>query len=226
VRILIVSATAMELAPLVAALDGVEEPKPRTRRYRRGGQELDVLVTGVGMIATAVWSSRALTETPYDVALNLGMCGAFDRSLVPGTVVHVVTERIAELGAEDGDGFLTLQALQLGDDNVFPFTDGRLVNAAPPPIAALATLRAVDAITVNTAHGNDESIARVQARCRPQVESMEGAAFMYACLTHGVAFAEVRAVSNVVERRNRGAWKLSEAVSALGSTGLSILDSL
>ena len=32
---------------------------------------------------------------------------------------------------------------------------------------------------------------------------MEGAAFMYACLIQGVPFAQVRAVSNIVERRNR-----------------------
>ena len=32
---------------------------------------------------------------------------------------------------------------------------------------------------------------------------MEGAAFMYVCLMHQVPFAQIRAVSNVVERRNR-----------------------
>ena len=53
---------------------------------------------------------------------------------------------------------------------------------------------------------------------------MEGAAFMYACLIHGVAFAQVRAVSNVVERRNRDAWKMTDAIGSLGTTALSILD--
>ena len=38
---------------------------------------------------------------------------------------------------------------------------------------------------------------------------MEGAAFMYACLIAGVPFAQVRAVSNRVERRNRAAWDLA-----------------
>ena len=32
---------------------------------------------------------------------------------------------------------------------------------------------------------------------------MEGAGFMYACLIHGLPFAQVRAVSNIVETRNR-----------------------
>jgi futalosine hydrolase len=226
VRILLVAATVMEIAPIVAALQPGPEGDNRMRRSTRGGREIDVLVSGVGMVATAVWTSRALTGARYDVALNLGVCGAFDRSLTPGAVVHVVTDRIAELGAEDGDAIVSLHELKLVDDNEPPFTGGRLVNAAPPTSSPLGALRTVDAITVNTVHGNDRSIAAVEARFRPQVESMEGAAFMYACLVHGVAFAQVRAVSNIVERRNRAAWKLSEAVTALNVTGLSILDSL
>jgi futalosine hydrolase len=47
---------------------------------------------------------------------------------------------------------------------------------------------------------------------------------MYACLIHGLAFAQVRAVSNFVERRNRGAWKITAAIDALGQAARSILD--
>jgi futalosine hydrolase len=84
----------------------------------------------------------------------------------------------------------------------------------------------VSAITVNTVHGNERSIARVGERFDPQVESMEGAAFMYACRIQGVPFAQVRAVSNVVERRNRDAWKLPEAIRNLADTALKILDTV
>ena len=79
-------------------------------------------------------------------------------------------------------------------------------------------------ITVNTVHGRECSIADVVARVVPQVESMEGAAFMYACLIHEVPFAQVRAVSNRVERRNRDAWKIVDAVDALCRTALELLD--
>ena len=62
-----------------------------------------MLVSGVGMVATATWCSHALARERYDLALNLGVCGSFDRTLPLGTVVHVVTDRLAELGAEDGE---------------------------------------------------------------------------------------------------------------------------
>jgi futalosine hydrolase len=177
------------------------------------------------MVATAARCSRALAprlrsgQAAYDLALNLGVCGSFDPMLGPGIVVHVVADRIAELGAEDGETFLTLAELGLmGEDEI--------VNAAPPRSRALDELPRVRGITVNTAHGNARSIAAVTRRLAPQVESMEGAAFMYACLVNEVPFAQVRAVSNIVEPRNRAAWKMEDAIRNLGATAVRVLDTI
>jgi futalosine hydrolase len=209
-RILLVAATAPEIAPLLA------DSRPG----------LDVLVTGVGMVATAAHCSRAFATSRYDLALNVGVCGSFDPTLAPGAVVHVTTDRLAELGAEDDTHFVTIQELQLLGEDEFPFEGGALRNRYPPSNPAIASLPAVSAITVNTVHGSEASIARVVARFRPQVESMEGAAFMYACLIQQVPFAQVRAVSNIVERRNRAAWKITEAIDVLNATALTIIDGL
>jgi len=178
------------------------------------------------MVATAAWCSRVLAGRSYDLALNAGVCGAFDRSLPLGAVVHVVSDRLPELGAEDGDRFLSIHDLQLLGEDEFPFRGGALVNATPPASATLSALPAVTGITVNRVHGHESSIAATTARLAPQVESMEGAAFMYACLIHGVPFAQVRAVSNIVERRNRSAWKLREAIDSLDQALARLLDEL
>jgi futalosine hydrolase len=214
----------MEVAPFVAKLGDTSARGPRVNTYAHAGHDVDVLITGVGMVATAAWCSRVLAETRYDLGLNVGLCGSFDRALDPGRAVHVIADRIAELGAEDDDTFLTVQQLNLLGDDEFPFTGGQLVNVAPPANATLSSLPAVHGITVNTVHGNHRSIAAVTQRFKPQVESMEGAAFMYACLIHQLAFAQVRAVSNVVEKRNRDAWKMAEAIRGLGDTALNILE--
>jgi len=199
-RILLVAATEGEISALRPDL------KP----------DVDVLVTGIGMVATAVRCARALALTRYDLVLNVGICGSFDRALAPGSVVHVMRDNIAELGAEDNDEFVTIEAIRLPAEWTF-------VNSAPPPLAALQALPAVNAITVNTVHGNQRSIAAVMERFRPEVESMEGAAFMSACLISNVTFAQVRAVSNIVERRNRGAWRVAEALERLAETTRRIL---
>ena len=188
--------------------------------------EVEVLTTGVGMVATAAWCSRAFASEHYDLALNVGLCGSFRAALAPGSVVHVTADRLAELGAEDGDRFLTIHQLQLLGENDFPYEGGLLVNAVPPQMAPLTALRRVTGITVNTVHGSDRTIDEVRARYDPDVESMEGAAFMYASLIAGVPFAQVRAVSNAVERRNRGSWKLDQAIEALGAESVRLLESL
>ena len=197
----------------------------RSVSYTFGDHDVDVLTTGVGMIATAAWCSRAFAAEHYDLALNVGLCGSFDASLAAPDVVHVTSDRIAELGAEDGDDFLTIHQLQLLGENEFPFDGGLLVNTNPPPLTPLAALRSVSGITVNTVHGNERTIAAVRDRYDPDVESMEGAAFMYASLIAGVPFAHVRAVSNAVTRRNRGAWRVDEAIRALGEQSVKLLES-
>ena len=91
---------------------------------------------------------------------------------------------------------------------------------------ALRELPRVNGITVNTVHGSEQSIAAVLERFRPEVESMEGAAFAYACDISDVPYAQVRAVSNIVERRNRKAWKLDVAIRNLNDVAIRMLDAV
>jgi futalosine hydrolase len=217
VRILIVAATEPEIAPLVARMDAVPGDCRFVDSYTHGVHDVDVLITGVGMVATAACCARALAQAPYDLALNLGVCGSFDPFFDPGTVVHIVSDRLSELGAEDGERFMTLPELELPGVSEF-------VNLDPPSNPEIDQLPTVTGITVNTVHGGNNSIAAIAQRFSPQVESMEGAAFMTTCLMQNVPFAQIRAVSNIVERRNRGAWKMPEAIVNLNATALRILE--
>lgn len=206
-RLLLVCATAAELAPVAS----------RVRMHHR--HQIELLTAGVGMVPTAVRCATTLASGRFDCAINLGVCGSFDPDLLPGVVVHVVRDRLSELGVEDGETFRTLDEIGLADESI-------VINASPPASGALAALPRVSGITVNTVHGDPASIDSVVRRWQPQVESMEGAAFMFACAAAGVPFAQVRAVSNMVERRNRAAWKMDEAIEHLGNTALSIVESL
>src|SRR4029078_1691121 len=201
---------------LVAPLQRTPDRGPRTTSYTHAGHDIVALTTDVGMVATAAWCSRVMSNEPFDLPLNFGVCGSFDRMLERGRVVHVVSDRLAELGAEDGEAFLPIDELQLAAERDF-------MNANPPPIDALSRLPAVSAITVNTVHGRDRSIAAVVERCAPQVESMEGARCFCACQIHGLPFSQVRSVSNIVERRNRGGWKIIEAIASLNDAAIAIV---
>src|SRR4051812_41741213 len=135
-NILIVSATELEIEAVTATIG-------------RSSDHHHTLITGVGMVATAAHCARALSERAYDFALNLGVCGSFDAALTPATVVHVIADQLVELGAEDGDRFLSLAELGLVRDDELT----ELVNDAPPGNAILKRLPQVRGITVNTVHG-------------------------------------------------------------------------
>jgi futalosine hydrolase len=222
-RLLLVAATAAEVAPLLTALGPASEGSS-ARNY--GSHEIEVLVTGVGMVATATSVATALATAPYDAALNLGVCGSFDRTRPLGAVVHVTIDSFPELGVEDGERFVPATAAGLVEPNETPMTDGRCVNRTLPAWPTVQALPTVTGVTVNTVHGTQASIAALCERIQADVESMEGAAFLYTCLLRHIPCAQVRAVSNYVERRDRAAWRLDDAIEALNATGLRILEDL
>lgn len=216
-KILFVFATKFELAPLLEQLKGVRSSGRLTSGTFRA-LEIDVLVTGIGMTATAYYTGKVLNDS-YDLAINAGVCGSFNRNLEIGSVVNIVEDQFSELGAEDGDAFLSLSDLKL--DGV-----SKVKNNSGAINVEIEKIPQVTGITVNTTHGNEQSIEKVYSRYRPYVESMEGAAFMFACENERIPYVQIRAVSNFVEKRNRDAWDLPLAISNLNNTLLQILNAL
>ncbi|WP_345949525.1 futalosine hydrolase [Mucilaginibacter sp. PAMB04274] len=177
------------------------------------------LITGVGMVATAYALGQHLATKQYDLAINLGIAGSFDRDIALGEVVEITQDTFTESGAENDQDFITLDALGFGQ--ITYTTHARLTQ-----YSSRQAVRQVTAATVNTVHGNDTSIANLQQRISLQLESMEGAAFFYACQQAGVPALQIRAVSNYVEKRNRDAWKIGLAIKNLNTFAEALLRGL
>ena len=202
-RILVVAATSFEVESLKSEVG--------SRKSDSGLKTLDLelLITGVGMVATAFALGKHLADHQYDLVINLGIAGSFDRGIAFGEIVEVVEDQLAELGAEDDEAFLPIETLGFGE-SIFK-TDTRLSSYTNQQ------LKQVTAITVNTVHGYEGSIEKLTGRIQPQLESMEGAAFFYSCKQVGVPCLQIRAVSNYVEKRNRDAWQIGLAIKNLNS---------
>lgn len=199
-KILIVAATSFEIQPLLNA---------QTLPY-----PIDTLITGVGMTQTAYTLGKHLALNSYDLIINLGIAGSFDRNLKIGEVVEVTEDRFAELGAEDGESFLSIEDLGFGV-SVFrpiPFDN-------PPFYPPL--LKKVNAITVNKVHGHEPNIAKLKNQ-HPDVdlESMEGAAVFLAANGQQIPSIQIRAISNYVEQRNRESWDIPLAIKNLNTVVL------
>jgi len=212
-RILIVAATEPEIGKLIADLRfSVYDCDQGSHiscelRDALNRHQVDTLITGVGMVATAYALGRHLANEKYDLAINLGIAGSFDRSIDLGEVVEVVEDRFSELGAEDGKEFLSIEQLGFGE-GVFRSTCN---------LPGSLEIRKVSAVTVNTVHGNETNIEKLKSRINPQLESMEGAAFFYACQQASIPCIQIRAVSNYVEKRNRDAWQIGLAIKNLNT---------
>lgn len=210
-NLLLVSATLPEVQPFLSAF----ELDSNSGGKLIGKHFVKVLITGAGMVPTAFSLGRHLAENQYDLAINLGIAGSFDFDLSLGDVCLVKEDTFAELGAEDGEDFLSSDNLNLGSASQTHY---------PNPDFALPELKEVSAITVNKVHGHELSIARAIARFNPQIESMEGAAFFYACNQSGVHCIQIRAISNYVERRNREKWNIGLAINNLNDTIINLLE--
>jgi futalosine hydrolase len=212
-RILIVAATAPEVGNLAAELrfsdydcDQCSHIDPELKKTYNG-LDITILLTGAGMVPTAFALGRHLAKNKYDLAINLGIAGSFDRSISLGDVVEITEDTFAELGAEDDEDFITIDKLGFGESTFRPTYS----------LPESAGLRKANAITVNTVHGNDASIKRLSRYIDAQIESMEGAAFFYACKQAGLRCVQIRAVSNYVEKRNRDAWQIGLAIKNLNT---------
>nr|WP_067059900.1 futalosine hydrolase [Mucilaginibacter sp. L294] len=217
-RILFVAATSFEVESLLGNADAGAKSPGKTHQSPLSTHH-SLLITGVGMVATAFALGRELATNQYDLAINLGIAGSFERDITLGDLVEITEDTIAELGAEDDEIFLPISQMGFGESN---FKASKQLS----DIYKGRSIKQATAITVNTVHGNEASIQKIQQRLNTQIESMEGAAFFYACREAGVPCLQIRAVSNYVEKRNRDAWQIGLAVKNLNTFAVQLLAEL
>lgn len=231
-HILLVAATKAEIEPLISKLN-LEQSliANRMTRYQYINHSIDLLITGVGILPTAFWLGKVLSNGNYDFVINAGVAGSFSSSLSLGEVVNINEDYLLEVGAESGSDFLTLSDLNLLEQKDFPFTAEGIKSTYDFENPVLVALKKVNGITVNTTHGNEQHIQRDQERYRSILgkelitESMEGAAFLYACIQEKVPCLQLRSISNYVAKRDTSAWKLDLAIRNLNEKIVELLDS-
>ena len=223
-RILIVSATFAEVKALANTLK--INITPSSNRYTAGyaGHEITLLITGVGMVATA-FHIGSLSKDDCDFAVNAGIAGSFTKELQTGQLVNVVTDCFSELGADHGDKFIPIYTMDFAKDFTEPFVnkDGIIKNPTITENNIINELKQVKGITVNTVNGNAERIDKIKEMFSPDVESMEGAAFLFGCLKKGIPCFQLRTISNYIEPRNLNNWNIPFAIGLLNKKLVEII---
>ncbi len=205
-QLLVVAATEMEIEPLRARDTGA-----------------DILITGVGSPACMFAVSTALSKKQYDFVIQAGIAGAFTDEIALGETVLVEKDLFADLGIYEKGVFSPLANTHLSATDIRPYQAGWLVNKNE--LLAQKRLKTVKAITVNTVGDDPGVTARYVDLYNAEIESMEGAAFHYACLMERIPFLQVRSISNRVGERLKSAWKIKEAINNLNEEVYQLLKS-
>jgi len=212
--ILIVAATQAEVVPLTKGNLNLPEGELVTINIWVN-QQVDILITGVGAIPTVFHLTRAIHTKKYDLIVNAGIAGAYQRKLEIGEVVVISEDLFADYGVDDRGNFVSLFDAGLADPNKFPFRNGRLTWPYEEIFIHSAEFQRVKGITVSTSSGSEARISELVKLYSPAIETMESAAVFYSCLLSKIPFICLRAISNYVEPRNIASWNISKAVSAL-----------
>lgn len=207
-KLLVTAATTLEIQPFLQFLD---QHRPT---LSAANCDIDILIAGIGMMHTAFSLGRYLAVHKPDMAIQAGIGGAFGLTWEPGQVVVIQREYLADLGAEDNHQFKDLFDIQLWQPSQPPFTGNSLVNTFAG-LPFIPTLQRATGVSVNLVSGSEPTIQRLEQKYAPDIESMEGAAFHYACLLEQVPFLQLRSISNYVEIRDKSKWKIPLAVKAL-----------
>ncbi|MEN9369148.1 MAG: hypothetical protein RI952_13 [Bacteroidota bacterium] len=215
-KILIVAATEFEIEPLRNQFSNALNERHQIR----------FLVAGVGMVNTTYQLAKLFTNETFDLVINIGIAGAFDRKLNIGEVVEIKSDLFSEMGAEDDEAFLSFVQLGLQAPKEHPFIWGELVPENTTLTAQTSHLQKVSAITVNKAHGKLASILNTQNLYNPQIESMEGAAFLFCCMKENIPCVQIRSISNFVEKRNKDNWNIPLAIENLHKEIIKILEAI
>jgi futalosine hydrolase len=94
-KLLIVSATEAEISPFAQYLEKTKG-NGLVKNY-----DVDLLITGVGMVATTYALTKRLQTHQYELVVQAGVCGCFENRYSFGEVLFIHTDQYGDLGAQD-----------------------------------------------------------------------------------------------------------------------------
>ncbi len=175
--------------------------------------DIEALVTGIGPVEAAASVASALALKRYDLVVNAGIAGSYDRTIPIGEGVVIAEERL-ELDLENGVPLTLPEGMRIVDRSISDLAlVDRLVSAG---------FRRVNGVTVTRVTASDATAARLRA-LGAEVESMEGFAVLRAAAIAKIPAIEVRGISNYAGERSRSQWSFASGVDGLARIANAVL---
>ena len=211
-NILVVAATAKEIDPFIELVRTVHL-----------NNNIDILISGIGLTASTYHLSKQIALKKYDLVLQAGVAGSFDLRSPLGAVVAVNQDAIADQSVVELQKLKTLFELDLVPQDQYPYKKGWLINPNKE-VLKKTKLKIVTGISVNQISTSQEMIKFYRDVFDPVTESMEGAALHYVCLMENIPFLQIRSISNHIGERNKKKWDMMKSIVNLNDSLVRIIN--
>jgi futalosine hydrolase len=216
-KIGIAAATAFEIQPTIDFL-----LRSHTQQSKH---EFELLITGIGSIASAYQLANFIIKKSPDYMLQAGIGGSFNTTLQLGDTVIIRDDITGDMGVEENNLFRDLFDMGFMEPDAKPYNGGRLINPYIKDWERYG-LPIVHGITVNEITTSQQRINLLREKYNCDIESMEGAAFHHVCLQEHIPFLQLRSISNYIGERDKGNWKLKESITNLNQALIKIIQQI
>ncbi|MBP1996592.1 futalosine hydrolase [Paenibacillus eucommiae] len=213
----------------VLVVTAVDVEKDAVLRGLRGSSRFDVIAAGVGPVAAAITTTTVLAAAhfDYDFVVSAGIGGGFPGQAEIGSLVVASEIIAADLGAETPEGFSSLDELGFGSSTHIQVDEHYAVRLTEALHTAKLPVLMGPVLTLSTVTGTAATAAKLALQV-PQAaaEAMEGYGVAAAAYQRGIPVLEIRAISNLVGPRDRSAWRIGDALTALEAASSVLMEVL
>jgi futalosine hydrolase len=207
----------------ILIVTAVEAEREAVKRGLGDDGRFVVITGGVGAAMAAASTASSIARAAmqageaYELVISAGIGGGFADRAAVGSLVVADQIIAADLGAETLDGFRSVDELGFGISRVNVHTDLAWRYRDALIQGGLTTVLG-PVLTVTTVTGTAETAQGLRARIPgAAAEAMEGFGVAAAAGLLSLPVLELRAISNEVGPRDREAWRIGDALSALTS---------
>lgn len=221
--------------------EAVANPEIRTVARRQAifgriaGNDVALVATGIGLVNTAQTLTGLFETMTVRRVIQLGIGGAYPSSgLEVGDIAAATEEISAEYGVAGDDGWSDGRTIGIPLVETEPptfnhialdkaFSDRALRSAQTLASQSNCNARSGPFVTVQTVTGSDIRAHELDTRFNALCENMEGAASAQVCSIYNIPMAEIRGISNIVEKRDLARWNIPLAAKRAQEAALALL---
>lgn len=183
------------ISKVITEFTEIQESNQKLQQASFKHIKIDLLETGYTCFETAYLMGKQLASKKYHLVLTLGLAGSISDEIKVGEVVNIINDKPAFIGMQDHEAFKSIYQLKWLNPFEAPHEKGLLINRTSAYFNVFLPFRKVPAITTNILKGDRSLLKLKQEKYPLDIETINGLAYHYACLSENTNFYQIRTIS-------------------------------